>query len=42
MRLDVDDAQLNLLQARIGLARGRRDLLTAQVNLKWVTGELSH
>jgi outer membrane protein TolC len=41
MRLDVDDAQLNLLQARFALARGRRDLLTAQVNLKWVTGELS-
>lgn len=42
VRLDVDDAQLNLLQARFALARGRRDLLTAQVNLRWVTGELSH
>ena len=41
MRLDVDDAQLNLLQARAALARGRRDLLAAQVNLRWVTGELS-
>jgi HAE1 family hydrophobic/amphiphilic exporter-1 len=41
VRLDVDDAQLNLLQARAGLARGRRDLLAAQVNLRWVTGELS-
>lgn len=41
MRLDVDDAQLNLLQARAGLARGRRDLLAAQVNLKWLTGDLS-
>jgi len=41
MRLDVDDAQLNLLQARAGLARGRRDLLIAQINLRWVTGELS-
>ena len=41
VRLDVDDAQLNLLQARVGLARGRRDLLVAQVNLRWVTGELS-
>ncbi len=40
-RLDVDDAQLNLLRARAGLARGRRDLLTAQVNLRWLTGELS-
>ena len=41
VRLDVDDAQLNLVQARAGLARGRRDLLAAQVNLRWVTGELS-
>ena len=41
VRLDVDDAQLNLLQARAGLARGRRDLLAAQVNLRWITGELS-
>ncbi len=41
MRLDVDDAQLNLMQARAGLARGRRDLLAAQVTLKWVAGELS-
>jgi len=41
VRLDVDDAQLNLLQARVGLARGRRDLLVAQVSLGWVTGELS-
>ena len=42
VRLDVDDAQLNLVQARAGLARGRRDLLAAQVNLKWTTGELAH
>ena len=41
VRLDVDDAQLNLVQARAGLARGRRDLAAAQVNLKWITGELS-
>jgi len=41
VRLDVDDAQLNLLQARAGLARGRRDLLAAQVNLRWLTGKLS-
>jgi HAE1 family hydrophobic/amphiphilic exporter-1 len=41
LRLDVDDALLNLLQARAGLARGRRDLLVARVNLRWVTGELS-
>lgn len=40
-RLDVDDAQLNLLRARAGLARGRRDLLAARVNLRWLTGELS-
>ncbi|MHB8835622.1 MAG: TolC family protein [Candidatus Methylomirabilia bacterium] len=41
VRLDVDDAQLNLIQARAGLARGRRDLLAARVNLRWLTGELS-
>jgi HAE1 family hydrophobic/amphiphilic exporter-1 len=41
VRLDVDDAQLNLVQARAVLARGRRDLLAAQVFLRWVTGELS-
>ena len=41
VRLDVEDAQLNLMQARAGLASGRRDLLAAQVNLKWLTGELS-
>jgi len=41
VRLDVDDAQLNLVQARAVLARGRRDLAAAQVNLKWITGELS-
>ena len=38
MRLDVDDAQLNLLQARAGHARGRRDLLVAQANLRWLIG----
>ncbi len=41
VRLDVDDALLNLLQARAGLARGRRDLLAAQISLRWLTGELS-
>jgi HAE1 family hydrophobic/amphiphilic exporter-1 len=41
LRLDVDDALLNLLQARAGLARGRRDLLIAQITLRWLTGELS-
>ena len=39
-RLDVDDALLNLLQARASLARGRRDLLVAQINLRWVMGQL--
>jgi HAE1 family hydrophobic/amphiphilic exporter-1 len=41
VRLDVDDAQLNVIKARASLARGRRDLLAAQTNLMWATGELS-
>ena len=41
VRLDVDDAQLSLVQARAVLARGRRDLLVSQVQLRWLTGELS-
>jgi HAE1 family hydrophobic/amphiphilic exporter-1 len=39
-RLDVNDAQLNLLQARGNLARARRDLLAARTQLAWVTGSL--
>jgi HAE1 family hydrophobic/amphiphilic exporter-1 len=40
-RLDVDDAQLNLSQARGNLARARRDYLAARTTLDWVTGTLS-
>jgi HAE1 family hydrophobic/amphiphilic exporter-1 len=39
-RLDVDDAQLNLMQARGNLARAQRDYLVARVTLKYVTGTL--
>jgi outer membrane protein TolC len=39
-RLEVDDAELNLLQARGSLSRARRDYLVARVNLEWVTGTL--
>jgi HAE1 family hydrophobic/amphiphilic exporter-1 len=40
IRLEVDDAQLNLLQAQSNLARARRDYLAAQTNLDWTTGRL--
>jgi HAE1 family hydrophobic/amphiphilic exporter-1 len=39
-RLDVDDAQLNLNQARGNLARARRDYLAARTACDWVTGTL--
>ena len=39
-RLDVDDAQLNLIQAKGNLARARRDYLVAQVTLQYVMGTL--
>jgi len=39
-RLDVDDAELNLLNARSNLARAQRDCLVSAVELKWVMGEL--
>ena len=39
-RLEVEDAQLNLLQAQVNLSRGKRDYLIARVNLEWVTGRL--
>jgi hydrophobic/amphiphilic exporter-1 (mainly G- bacteria), HAE1 family len=39
-RLDVDDAQLNLIQARGNLASARRDYLLSLVNLEYVTGRL--
>ncbi|OGP92368.1 MAG: transporter [Deltaproteobacteria bacterium RBG_16_48_10] len=39
-RLDVDDAQTNLVQARGNLAQAKRDYLVALVNLEWVMGTL--
>jgi HAE1 family hydrophobic/amphiphilic exporter-1 len=39
-RLDVDDAQLNLLQAKTNLAKARRDYLAARVSLEWVAGSI--
>ena len=38
IRLEVDDAQLNLVQARSNLARAQRDYRVAQVNLQWAMG----
>ena len=40
IRLEVDDAQLNLLQAQSNLARAKRDYLAARTNLDWTTGRL--
>lgn len=39
-RLDVDDAELNLVQARGNLSRAKRDYLVALVNLEYVMGKL--
>jgi HAE1 family hydrophobic/amphiphilic exporter-1 len=39
--LDVQDALLNLNQARGNLANARRDYLVAQATLKWVMGTLN-
>ncbi|MDD8013962.1 MAG: TolC family protein [Acidobacteriota bacterium] len=39
-RLEVEDAELNLRQARGSLSRARRNLLVARVNLDWVMGVL--
>jgi HAE1 family hydrophobic/amphiphilic exporter-1 len=39
-RLEVDDANLNLNQARVNLARARRDYLVANVALRYATGTL--
>lgn len=38
--LDVDDAQLNVIQARGSLARAKRDYLAARVILTWAMGIL--
>jgi HAE1 family hydrophobic/amphiphilic exporter-1 len=40
IRLEVEDAELNLLQARGNLTRARRDYLVARVNLTRVMGML--
>lgn len=37
-RLEVDDAQLNLMLAQGNLAKARRDHLAAQTNLQWAMG----
>ncbi|MBI5342010.1 MAG: TolC family protein [Deltaproteobacteria bacterium] len=39
-RLEVEDAELNLTQAKGNLARARRDYLVARVNLEFVKGTL--
>lgn len=38
IRLEVDDAQLNLLQAKSNLARAQRDYRVAQVGYLWAIG----
>jgi HAE1 family hydrophobic/amphiphilic exporter-1 len=38
IRLEVDDAQLNLLQAKSNLARAQRDYRVARVNYEWAMG----
>jgi HAE1 family hydrophobic/amphiphilic exporter-1 len=40
IRLEVDDAELSLLQARGNLARARRNYLVARVNLDRIMGVL--
>jgi outer membrane protein TolC len=40
IRLEVEDAQLNLVQARSNLAQARRDYQVSLVNLAWSTGVL--
>ena len=39
-RLEVEDAQLNLMYARGNLAKAQRDLAVARVNVDWVAGTL--
>ena len=39
-RLDVEDAELNLVQAKGNLARSQRDYVVSRVNLEWVIGTL--
>ena len=40
-RLDVDDAQQNLNEARVALSRARHDYQVARVTLAWVTGQIT-
>lgn len=40
IRLEVEDAELNLQQARANLSRAWRDYRVASINLKWVMGAL--
>ena len=40
-KLDIDDAELNLVQAKGNLARAKRDYLVACVNLERATGTLT-
>jgi HAE1 family hydrophobic/amphiphilic exporter-1 len=39
-KLEVDDAQVNVIQAKGNLARARRDYSVARVTLDWVLGML--
>jgi len=39
-KLDVDDAETNLIRAQYSHIRAMRDYLAAQVNLKWAMGVL--
>jgi len=39
-RLEVQDAQLNLLAAKANLTRAQRDYRVARVTLEWVSGTL--
>jgi len=38
-KLEVDDAESNVLAARINLLRARRDYITARVRMLWIMGE---
>ena len=37
-KLDVDDANLNLIRSQLSLARAQKDHLAAQTNLQWAMG----
>ena len=40
-KLDVDDAQFNVNEAKGNLARARRDYSVARVTLEWVMGTIA-